>query len=733
MLPEDELQPQQLLALSTIDKALQDSGIVFEKGSRVAVLVGLGTDMELYRHRARVALRERLGIKPQDELTAEQSALLAYVSDSCTATSYTSNIGNIIATRISSIWGFTGPAFTVTQGANSVFRCLELASLKLASGEIDAAVVAGVDLSGSAEALFSKRLQSIFAGTANEGLANDSGVSFEETAASYFVGEGAGALVLKRFADVPRSSTGECEERVYACIDAVSEAATVQESVNSACNAAGISPFQVGYVEMSADGALSVDVDEVRGIAEGYGGAHSEGNSSAGLSGRSSSPPPPEQFGLLKNVVSAGMQLGSKVYNTIAQNRSSAKSSASAVPSAEDATRVVIDVLAAKTGYEPEMIEMDMNLETELGVDSIKRVEILSEVQKELNVEAQNVAALSRTQTVGEVVDVMIKELGGAMPAAPVAAAAAAPVPVASAPTGGVSADHATKVVIDVLAAKTGYEPEMIEMDMNLETELGVDSIKRVEILSEVQKELNVEAQNVAALSRTQTVGEVVDAMIKELGGAQPAAVRNPAVAPVSLPVPASSQGDSSVKDAINAASDVDLTFAATHEIPFPLRLELAYDKSRPVLLVDDGSTFTSELARALSSVPDCSVTVLTFSKTPVSVPSSVKQIHVTDRSEETIERVLSEVKSPCGFIYQHSDADNASEHAQLRWALLMAKHLSPCYDALRQTSSSAVRPFFVGIAHMGNGGRLGIANPDTAESMKFSCSVSEAQRGAIF
>ena len=74
------------------------------------------------------------------------------------------------------------------------------------------------------------------------------------------------------------------------------------------------------------------------------------------------------------------------------------------------------------------------------------------------------------------------------------------------------------KVVLSVLAAKTGYEVEMIEMDMALETELGVDSIKRVEILSEVQKELNVEAQDVAALSRTQTVGEVVEAMIKELG-----------------------------------------------------------------------------------------------------------------------------------------------------------------------------------------------------------------------
>ena len=60
--------------------------------------------------------------------------------------------------------------------------------------------------------------------------------------------------------------------------------------------------------------------------------------------------------------------------------------------------------------------------------------------------------------------------------------------------------------VLEVMSDKTGYEPDMIEMDFNLEEDLGVDSIKRVEILSEVQNRLGVEAQDVDALSRTQTV-----------------------------------------------------------------------------------------------------------------------------------------------------------------------------------------------------------------------------------
>ena len=35
-----------------------------------------------------------------------------------------------------------------------------------------------------------------------------------------------------------------------------------------------------------------------------------------------------------------------------------------------------------------------------------------------------------------------------------------------------------------VIAEKTGYPPDMLEDDMDLEAELGVDSIKQVEILS---------------------------------------------------------------------------------------------------------------------------------------------------------------------------------------------------------------------------------------------------------
>src|SRR5207244_8195809 len=47
-------------------------------------------------------------------------------------------------------------------------------------------------------------------------------------------------------------------------------------------------------------------------------------------------------------------------------------------------TRVLLEAVAEKTGYPAEMLELDMRLDADLGIDSIKRVENLSAVQERL-------------------------------------------------------------------------------------------------------------------------------------------------------------------------------------------------------------------------------------------------------------------------------------------------------------------------------------------------------------
>ena len=58
--------------------------------------------------------------------------------------------------------------------------------------------------------------------------------------------------------------------------------------------------------------------------------------------------------------------------------------------------------------------------------------------------------------------------------------------PTAKAPDSLASAEIA-RLLVETVADKTGYPVEMLDLDMRLDTDLGIDSIKRVEIFSAIQ------------------------------------------------------------------------------------------------------------------------------------------------------------------------------------------------------------------------------------------------------
>ena len=72
--------------------------------------------------------------------------------------------------------------------------------------------------------------------------------------------------------------------------------------------------------------------------------------------------------------------------------------------------------------------------------------------------------------------------------------------------------NRSARVLLDAVAEKTGYPAEMLELDMRLDDDLGIDSIKRVEILSAVQDRLpetrSIGPEQTATL---RTLGEIVE------------------------------------------------------------------------------------------------------------------------------------------------------------------------------------------------------------------------------
>ena len=119
----------------------------------------MGIELELHQYRGRVNLSTQIEeslLQQGVELSDEQRDTLTNIAKDGVASAaqlnqYTSFIGNIMASRISALWDFSGPAFTLSGEENSVYRCVELAENLFQTSDVDAVIIAGVDLAGSIE------------------------------------------------------------------------------------------------------------------------------------------------------------------------------------------------------------------------------------------------------------------------------------------------------------------------------------------------------------------------------------------------------------------------------------------------------------------------------------------------------------------------------------------------------------------------------------------------------
>lgn len=243
----ETLEPQQALILKVADNALKDAGL--DESSNVAVLIAMESELAIHHYLARwdVTWQLKEALKENNiELTEEQEKELEelckngnyFREGSQTPSQHTSFVGNIMASRIAALWDFSGAAFTVSAGENSVFKALEIAQNLLSLGEVDAVVVGGVDFAGGLENVLLRN---------QKDKINQNGqpsISLNKEDEGWLVGEGAGAIVLKKTSEIG-------EDKVYATIDSIGKNLSIQN---------------VGYQELANTGINAEDKTELNNL-----------------------------------------------------------------------------------------------------------------------------------------------------------------------------------------------------------------------------------------------------------------------------------------------------------------------------------------------------------------------------------------------------------------------------------------------------------------------------------
>ena len=123
----------------------------------------------------------------------------------------------------------------------------------------------------------------------------------------------------------------------------------------------------------------------------------------------------------------------------------------------------LLDVVSEKTGYPAEMLELDMDMEADLGIDSIKRVEILGALQEEMpDLPQPNLEDLGDLRTLSQIIE-YLRDFDRSPEIELVAA----------------TQPDLKTTLLTIISEKTGYPLPSLNLEMNLKADLGIDLVKQ--------------------------------------------------------------------------------------------------------------------------------------------------------------------------------------------------------------------------------------------------------------
>jgi acyl transferase domain-containing protein/NADPH:quinone reductase-like Zn-dependent oxidoreductase len=243
------MDPQQRLLLEVTQEAMDDAGVSGQvAGRQVGVYVGgFMSDNNLIRH-----------------MPTTRAAINSHTPTAGTFT--------MLSNRISFVYDLRGASMTIDTACSSSLVALHEATQAIARGEIELALVGGVNAMLAPET-FVAMCKGRF-------LAEDGHCkTFDAAADGYARGEGAGVLVLKPLADATRD-----HDRIYAVIkgtgvnqDGRTSAITVPnpdaqiDLIRRVTAESGVRPEQIGYVEAHGTGTAIGDPLEMAAIGEALG------------------------------------------------------------------------------------------------------------------------------------------------------------------------------------------------------------------------------------------------------------------------------------------------------------------------------------------------------------------------------------------------------------------------------------------------------------------------------
>jgi acyl carrier protein len=149
-------------------------------------------------------------------------------------------------------------------------------------------------------------------------------------------------------------------------------------------------------------------------------------------------------------------------------------------------SETLLNVVSEKTGYPPEMLELDMDLEADLGIDSIKRVEILGALQEQIpDLPQPNLEDLGDLRTLNQIIE-YLRSFNSSTNSPTEETNNLVEANILSEST----EETCESTLLGIVSEKTGYPVSTLNLEMSMKADLGIDSVKKSAIFESIQDQM---------------------------------------------------------------------------------------------------------------------------------------------------------------------------------------------------------------------------------------------------
>ena len=179
------------------------------------------------------------------------------------------------------------------------------------------------------------------------------------------------------------------------------------------------------------------------------------------------------------------------------------------------------------TGYPADLLDPDLDLEADLGVDTVKQAEVFAAVRAHWNLERDDTLQLREFPTLNHVAGWVrdqarrpraVRHSGGHRPTGTRCLGRDPPLPPPRRPAG----DPILDAVTGIVAEMTGYPADLLDPDLDLEADLGVDTVKQAEVFAAVRAHWNLERDDTLQLREFPTLNHVAGWVRAKTGTSAP-------------------------------------------------------------------------------------------------------------------------------------------------------------------------------------------------------------------